>query len=626
MRPGSSVASSCWRHHHGPAPRPCHLRVCAVAAPPPSAPPGRTADTPLQSNILGRLASQGLPPLPLRLRRDEAYRQEFREIFSFEEWEQHRSTQRFMTSLFSIPKSNTVINALPNIAWVGLVSLAAAAWQQGAASGALPEGLAGPHLGAVGPAAAAFAGQTSFALSMLLVFRTANGYGRWDEARKMWGGLLNRTRDLNRAAAAAFPEDQADARRALARWSVAFARCLRLHLQPEATLETELRDTGLTPAERALLEASQHRPVTCIQAMSGIVFAARLRPADQLLLSSQLNYFHDVLGGCERLLRAPIPLSYTRHTGRFLFAILTALPLALAGSCGWTTVPLCCGVAWVLCGIEEIGMQCEEPFGVLPLEALCDRIQADAASTLEDDADTRAVLAAAGLPGALVVGALPHAPPAAAPQQVQPQPQAPQPLPQAQPQQRPSAFPGFGLAGFGGRDNPSRLLVPARPAESLAAMAAVAQGRSSLAHAMQHRGAGAAGSGDGSGSGSGSPSPSPSGAASGADDGGSMDGASPMALRGLVQRVRPAPAAAVAVPTAAAVPAAAAPGVDPVEAAAAVDAEEALRGLRQGALLALPAAARAQAEARVAADDEARRRREAEVAALAVRIAPRGWS
>jgi len=41
-------------------------------------------------------------------------------------------------------------------------------------------------------------GMTSFALSLLLVFRTNASYGRWDEARKMWGMVLNRTRDICR--------------------------------------------------------------------------------------------------------------------------------------------------------------------------------------------------------------------------------------------------------------------------------------------------------------------------------------------------------------------------------------------------------------------------------------------
>ena len=38
----------------------------------------------------------------------------------------------------------------------------------------------------------------TMALSLLLVFRTNTAYARWDEARKMKGLLLNRSRDLMR--------------------------------------------------------------------------------------------------------------------------------------------------------------------------------------------------------------------------------------------------------------------------------------------------------------------------------------------------------------------------------------------------------------------------------------------
>lgn len=35
-------------------------------------------------------------------------------------------------------------------------------------------------------------------------------------------------------------------------------------------------------------------------------------------MDENLTVFADVTGGCERILRTPIPLSYTRHTSRFM--------------------------------------------------------------------------------------------------------------------------------------------------------------------------------------------------------------------------------------------------------------------------------------------------------------------
>lgn len=39
---------------------------------------------------------------------------------------------------------------------------------------------------------------TSFALALLLVFRTNSSYGRWWEARILWGSQINMTRDIVR--------------------------------------------------------------------------------------------------------------------------------------------------------------------------------------------------------------------------------------------------------------------------------------------------------------------------------------------------------------------------------------------------------------------------------------------
>ncbi len=44
------------------------------------------------------------------------------------------------------------------------------------------------------------------------------------------------------------------------------------------------------------------------------------------------------LSSCNRILTTPIPLSYTRHTARFMVLWLALLPLALWAVCGWGSV------------------------------------------------------------------------------------------------------------------------------------------------------------------------------------------------------------------------------------------------------------------------------------------------
>lgn len=70
----------------------------------------------------------------------------------------------------------------------------------------------------------------------------------------------------------------------------------------------------------------------------------------------------NALGGCERILRTPIPLSYSRHTSRALSLWCGTLPLVLAPLLGWAALPAMAVLCWTLFGIEEIGHLIEQPF------------------------------------------------------------------------------------------------------------------------------------------------------------------------------------------------------------------------------------------------------------------------
>jgi len=104
---------------------------------------------------------------------------------------------------------------------------------------------------------------------------------------------------------------------------------------------------------------------------------ANLNPMDRARMDDMVCKLVDYLGACERIFRSPIPLVYTRHTARFLTSFMVLLPLALWGPMNgswnhWAVIPATTILAIFLFGIEELGIQIEEPFGILPLEALCD--------------------------------------------------------------------------------------------------------------------------------------------------------------------------------------------------------------------------------------------------------------
>jgi hypothetical protein len=81
---------------------------------------------------------------------------------------------------------------------------------------------------------------------------------------------------------------------------------------------------------------------------------------------------------CERIFTTPIPLMYTRHTARFLLLWLLAMPMCLYHEYAlhqkWMVPIISFLQAIFLFGIEELGVQIEEPFSILPLANICSDI------------------------------------------------------------------------------------------------------------------------------------------------------------------------------------------------------------------------------------------------------------
>ena len=104
---------------------------------------------------------------------------------------------------------------------------------------------------AVGPFEAAGA-----VLGLLLVMRTNAGYDRWWEARKLWGGIVNQSRNLAVAALAYGPTDSAW-RVKFVRWAAAFPHVVRRSLRGERSLPEIERLLGARRPD------ASPRPSTC---------------------------------------------------------------------------------------------------------------------------------------------------------------------------------------------------------------------------------------------------------------------------------------------------------------------------------------------------------------------------
>lgn len=213
------------------------------------------------------------------------------------------------------------------------------------------------------------------ALGLLLVFRTNASYDRFWEGRKLWGGMVNETRNLVRSAAVFLAADRALLHR-VTRWTAIF---------PYAAMNALRGVKGLGPlAEAAPDEVAnaQHPALAVATKITECLNEARSKGliSDIVFTSIDQNVqlLVDYLGGCERIRKTPLPFAYVVHLRRALFVYCLTVPFALVQQTGWVTVLETLLISYVFFGIEEIGVEIEGPFGHddndLPLEDICETI------------------------------------------------------------------------------------------------------------------------------------------------------------------------------------------------------------------------------------------------------------
>jgi len=224
----------------------------------------------------------------------------------------------------------------------------------------------------------------SIVLGLLLVFRTNTAYDRFWEGRKFWGTLINNVRNLARQIWVAIEEkdpQDIELKKSVLRLLPAFAVAMKLHLRQEA-VNPELEPL-MSPAQYQKLKSMNNPPLEIAFWIEDYLHEQYERNClDVYQLTSMkelINSMIDVLGGCERILKTPIPLAYAIHLKQLLLLYCLALPFQMVNDLAWGTGPVVALISFTLFGIEEIGIEIENPFehdtNDLPLDSICATMQ-----------------------------------------------------------------------------------------------------------------------------------------------------------------------------------------------------------------------------------------------------------
>lgn len=260
---------------------------------------------------------------------------------------------------------------------------------------------------------------SSPALGLLLVFRTNASYQRWLEARARWSVVETHTRNCVRMAVTFCPnaqdKDDDDAtyqcllQLAAASWLVA-RTMMNVLAGPAADDEAyqselmeyyrpynaDLVDFLLVSNDKnnndgntsQMMQQDQRAQVALLQ----LSLALDRIPVDEkrrVEIDKSIILIADAVAACQRILTSPVPLVYTKHSSRFLSLWMLLLPFAMHDQfmqrhqTGLVTIPAAALLSLFLFGIEELAIQLEEPFSILPMQEMCDDIRVDTAALVE---------------------------------------------------------------------------------------------------------------------------------------------------------------------------------------------------------------------------------------------------
>ncbi len=218
-----------------------------------------------------------------------------------------------------------------------------------------------------------------FVISLLLVFRTNSAYDRWWEGRKLWGALVNNSRNLALKISAMLPKSDNTDRLFFASVIPQYAVALKNHLRSE---KTRLELDEKAHPELASLDLEKHLPNQLAAALFKKVnnlYEAKKITGDQLIvLNSELQSFTDICGACERIKNTPIPFSYSAFIKKFIFFYVMTLPWGYVFNLGYLVIPVVAFIFYVLASLELIAEEIEDPFGTdsndLPMDKISENI------------------------------------------------------------------------------------------------------------------------------------------------------------------------------------------------------------------------------------------------------------
>jgi ion channel-forming bestrophin family protein len=221
---------------------------------------------------------------------------------------------------------------------------------------------------------------TALPLGIILGFRNSSSYERFWEARKVWGALVNATRNFTRQTDALLRAPN-ETKKRIAYRIIAAVHALRHTLRGE----TDLADLApfIDESERTALVGEVSPASVILHHVGrdiGEAFAKGQVDAQHVtLIETSLMQITDAVGACERIKRTPTPISYVIFIHRSVALYSFLLPFGVLETVKTLTPVVVFFVSYAFFSLDAIGDELDDPFrytpNALPISALARSIE-----------------------------------------------------------------------------------------------------------------------------------------------------------------------------------------------------------------------------------------------------------
>mmetsp|Transcript_29833 Transcript_29833/g.66919 ORF Transcript_29833/g.66919 Transcript_29833/m.66919 type:complete len:376 (-) Transcript_29833:576-1703(-) len=274
-------------------------------------------------------------------------------LWGRETWDRYQSRKRHWLSIIGFPQSSILRGLLPVLAAYAI--WACVVWQRKwtLTSNSVTY-LTSP-------------------LALMLAFRVNSVSTRLHEGRKLWGALICSARIIASVLAVCGEAVSKETRARCCRLLVAFVWSAKARTQFDGDSADPIVAALLPQAEAERVNAAPVPPLALLSLLRKETISLQMPDAATRAVQDSLVELTRAFGGMERLMSTPLSPTYMRHMARGLFVWLTMLPFALI-TAGCTTLPelllVFIPTAYIMLGIDQIGVQVEQPFDILPVRDL----------------------------------------------------------------------------------------------------------------------------------------------------------------------------------------------------------------------------------------------------------------